>query len=121
MVMKKPVTPLQHGIIDYVFSAVLLAAPSLLKLNKNATKTYASLGASFLAGNVLTDTPVGLKPILSFKDHQKTDAAFLAGLAALTFTRMVRKEKKALLFHLGFFAIAVTHYIFTDYNLGSKD
>lgn len=116
--MKKRVTPRLHGIIDYVFSGVFLAAPTLLSLNKKAIKTYASLGASFLAGNVLTDTPVGSKLVLSFKDHQKTDAAFLTGLAALTATKMVRNEKKALLFHLGFLAVAVTHYILTDYDAG---
>lgn len=119
--MNKPVNPRLHGIIDYVFSGVLLAAPSLLKLNSSATKTYASIGASFLVGNALTDTPVGMKPVLSFKDHQKTDATFLAGLAALTATKMVRKEKRALLFHLSFFAIAVSHYILTDYNSGSDE
>lgn len=112
----KPVTPTMHGIIDYVFSGVLLYGPYAVGLNDAATKTYNAFGASFLVGNAFTDTPVGIKPVLSFKHHQKTDLAFLAGLSLLTAASFIRKNKKALPFHLGFLATAITHYILTEYN-----
>lgn len=119
--ISKPVTPTMHGIIDHVFSGILLAAPSVIDLNDNATKTYGTLGAGFLVVNALTDTPVGIQPVLSFKQHQKADAAFLAGLALLTFAGFIRKSKKALPFHLGFLATAAAHYLLTDYNAEVRD
>lgn len=72
----KPATPTLHGIIDYLFSGVLLYGPYVANLNDAATKTYNAIGASFLVGNAATDTPVGIKPVLSFKHHQKTDLFF---------------------------------------------
>ena len=56
---EKPVTPVVHGLIDYVFSSIQLAAPAYLGLNPTVTKTYQALGSGFLAVNALTDTPVG--------------------------------------------------------------
>lgn len=117
--MKKPVTPQTHGIIDYVFSTVQLALPSALGLPKRAAKTYGALGAGFLAINAITDTPVAVKPLLSFKTHQRLDAAFLIGQAAMAFLPPVRKNKKTLAFHLAFLATAVTHYVLTDYGAGA--
>ncbi len=113
----KPVTPKAHGIIDYVFSGVLLYGPYVASLGDAATKTYNALGASFLVGNAFTDTPVGIKPVLSFKHHQKTDLAFIAGLTLLTAASFIRKDKKALSFHLGFLAAAAAHYLLTDYDV----
>jgi hypothetical protein len=112
----KPVTPIVHGIIDYVFSAIQIAGPSIVKLNNTATKTYGALGLGFLAVNALTDTAVGIKPVISFKGHQKADASFLAALALLTLAKPIREDKKALYFHLGFLATAIGHYALTDYN-----
>lgn len=105
-----------HGIIDYVFSGIQLFAPALLGLNTNTTQTYQALGAGFLLTNALTNTPVGLKKVISFKAHQKTDATILLGLSLLTFTRMIRKDEKALSFHLSFLGTAIAHYALTGYD-----
>lgn len=112
----KPVAPALHGIIDYVFSGILLAAPSGIGLNEKVTKTYQALGTSFLGINALTDTPVGIKRVISFKGHQMADAAFLAGLSLLTLVPFIRKDKQALGFHLSFLGTALTHYVLTDYE-----
>lgn len=112
----KPITPTLHGLIDFVFSGALLAGPAILRLNDAATKTYNAAGASFLVGNAFTDTPVGLYPELTFKDHQKVDLGFLAGLSLLTFAKFIRNDRKVLPFHLGFLAAALVNYALTDYN-----
>jgi hypothetical protein len=114
--MKKPVNPHTHGIIDYIFSAIQLAGPTLLKLNDNTKKTYSMLGSGFLATNMLSDTPVGVERIIPFKVHQKIDAAFLGTLSLLTFSRKIKNDKVALAFHLGLLATAVAHYVLTDYD-----
>jgi hypothetical protein len=59
---------------------------------------------------------VALKPVLTFQDHQKLDAAFLVGLSLLTFSNFIRKDKAALGFHLGFLGLAVAHFLLTDYR-----
>jgi len=117
---KKPISPTTHAIIDYAFSALQIAGPSVLKLDKSATKTYAQLGTAFLAVNSVTDTPLTAQPQISFKTHQKSDLGFLAMTALLTVTPMIRRNKKTLFFHLGFLALAAANYLLTDYKAGSS-
>lgn len=118
--MYKPISPLAHGVIDYAFSGVQAFVPPLLNVNPVAGATFKLLACGFAAVNVLTDTPVGLKPLISFGAHKQLDRAFLVGQAALLATPFIRKDKKALLFHAGFLALAVLNYVFTDYRSGSK-
>lgn len=113
---KKPIKPKAHGVIDYGFSSIQLAVPTAIGMNDKACKTYQALGAGFLVVNALTDTPAGIKPVIPFKYHQKADAAFLAGLSLLTFSKPIRKSRRALFFHLGFLSVAIAHYVLTDYE-----
>lgn len=114
--MKKPVSPTAHGIVDYVFTGIQLATPSLLAMNPVAARTYRILGAGFGLVNAFTNTPAGVKNLLSFKSHQKADAGFLAGLSLLGLAAFVRKDKNAMAFHLGFLALAIANYALTDYK-----
>lgn len=118
--ISKPVKPRTHGAIDYLFSGIQLAAPVLLRLNPKAVNTFRVMGSGFLLLNALTDTPYGLKHLLSFKSHQRADSLFLAGLSLLPLLKFIRNNKKAFFFTLGFLGTAVTHYVLTDYNAGSK-
>jgi hypothetical protein len=114
--MKKPLTPKAHGVLDYVFSGVQLLGPSLLGINRKASNTYRAIGAGFTVLNALTNTPVGLQKRIPFKTHQKADIGFLVGMSALSLAAPIRKDKRALAFHLGFLAVAILHYALTDYN-----
>jgi hypothetical protein len=114
--MIKPINAKWHGIIDYAFAAIQLLLPKALKLNKKVVKAYELQGTGFLTVNALTDTPVGIKPVLSLKTHQKIDAAALSSLALLTASKMIRKDKKALTFHLIYFAVATTNFLLTNYD-----
>jgi hypothetical protein len=114
--MNKSIKPAVHGIMDYLFSGVQLLVPSLLRLNKKAVKTYAAMGTGFLGINALTNTPVGIKPVLSLKTHQQIDAVSLAGLVLLSVAKPVRKDKKVLTFHLMYLAAAINNYVLTDYD-----
>ena len=113
---KKPVKPIQHGIIDYGFSSIQLFIPTMMNLNSESRNVYSVLGVGFLAVNALTDTPVGLRKKLSFRKHQRADELFLATLALLPAYKPVRKDRKTLSFHLALLGLAVTHYLLTDYN-----
>ena len=113
---QKPVKPLTHGIIDYVFSGVLLAVPSILGMSRGAATTYRVLAAPFLTVDALTDTPAGIRGLLPFRKHKMLDLGFLAGLSLLTFSKFIRKDKRVLRFHLGFLALAAGNYLLTDYR-----
>ena len=114
--MNKPLSPTAHSIVDYVFSGIQIAGPSLLHINPKAARTYQALGAGFTLVNALTDTPAGIKHLIPFKGHQKADLGFLVGMSLLSLTSFIRKDKKALGFHLGFLALATANYLLTDYD-----
>ena len=114
--MKKPIDAKMHGMLDYGFAAMNLVAPALLNLPKQTKNIYAGLAGTVAGVNAVTDTPVGIKPMLSLKNHQKADLSFLGTLALLTFTKPIRENKPSLYFHLSVFAMAVTQYVLTDFN-----
>jgi hypothetical protein len=116
----KPVKRRTHGIIDYLFSGIQLVGPVLLRLNPKAVTTFRILGSGFLLLNALTNTPYGVKRLVSFKYHQRADSLFLAGLSLLPFLKFIGKNRLSLFFTVGFLGTAITHYMLTDYNAGSK-
>ena len=62
-----PVKPQLHGIIDYAFSAIMLAAPTALRFDKKTSQTYHAGGVAFLLMNAVTNTPVALKTLAPFQ------------------------------------------------------
>jgi len=114
--MKKPISPAAHGIMDYVLGTVQAAAPLVLGMNQTATITHQAASVAMTAVNMLTNTPVGLKPVLSMKDHQKADIGLLGGMALMTLIPAIHNDKKALGFHLGFLAMALTQFLLTDFD-----
>ncbi|MDB5021008.1 MAG: hypothetical protein JWQ28_2135 [Pedobacter sp.] len=114
--MKKPITPTIHGILDYALAGVQMLAPGMLGLNKKVVKSYLDLGSGILGVNALSNTPVGLKRVISMRDHQKSDAAFLTTLTLLTFTKFIEKDQKALGFHFVVLGLSFANYFLTDYS-----
>jgi hypothetical protein len=114
--MRKPVSPTLHGAIDYVLTGVMLAAPSLLGLNNKVRNTYLALGSGFGAVDAFTDTGAGIRRLMPFRMHQKLDLSFLAGLSVLSLINPIRKDRRALYFHVAVLATAITHYLLTDYK-----
>jgi hypothetical protein len=112
----KPFTAAIHCSIDYAFVAIQLFVPSLLGVNRTAVRRSRILGSSVLALNSLTKSPVALKSEIPFKTHGRIDCWTLGGLALLTLAKDIRKDKKALAFHLGFLAMATANVFLTDWN-----
>jgi len=114
--MKKPISPMIHGIIDYALAGAQMLLPGYLGFSKKNVKTYLDLGSGILAVNAVTNTPVGIRRVISMRDHEKADAAFLATFALLSFTSNLSKDKKAFSFHLAMLGLSVAHYLLTDYE-----
>ncbi len=114
--MIKPIDARLHGMLDYGFAAINLVGPALLKLPRQTKNIYAGLAGTVAGVNAVTDTPVGLKPLISLKNHQKADLSLLGTLALLTLSKPIREHRPSLYFHLGVLAAAVTQYVLTDFN-----
>ncbi|WP_294820948.1 hypothetical protein [uncultured Flavobacterium sp.] len=115
----KPITPKQHGIIDYGFAAGLLLLPRLLGANAKAVKLYDALACNVIAINGSTDHRVGFAPLISVKAHQKIDYANLALLYGLFASKTVNRDNKALGFHSALTGLATLHVLLTDYDAKS--
>lgn len=102
--------------MDYALATVLLVGPPALGLNKKATNVYRGLAANLITYNALTDYPAGLKPVISLDTHRKIDYANLATFAFAFFYKAIQKDKKALSFHAGVTALAVSNVLLTDWN-----
>jgi len=107
---------LHHGIIDYGFAAVQMAGPTLLGLNDKTRKLHLLLGLKVLGVNALTDSPAGIKPVVSMKTHRKADLALLGSMTALTAMKPIYKNKRSLIFHLTLVGLGAANFLLTNYN-----
>ncbi len=116
----KPISPKLHGLIDYALVGSLLTLPTLLGFNKTVKKIYAAEALGLLTYVALTDQPVALKPLIPFPIHGKIDPFNVAQFALQTGLKAFRKQPKALIFNLGFTAIAGLTVLLTDWNGPTK-
>ena len=116
----KPVTPKLHGLIDYALVASLLTVPSLFHFNKKVKKLYSAEALMLLTYVALTDHPTAIKPLIPFTLHGKIDPFNIGQFALQSFMKPFRKDKKALLFNIGFTLIAGTVVALTDWNGTTK-
>ncbi|MEO6829550.1 MAG: hypothetical protein ABI164_07035 [Acidobacteriaceae bacterium] len=73
--LPKVIGPREHGMIDYA-NAVFFFGVAFLCRKRNRPAALAALGtgAFVLAQSLLTDYPLGAKPVISFETHGKMDA-----------------------------------------------
>ena len=93
--MKLRVIPTKvHGAVDMATGPVLIAAPTLLRMNgnKGATIPPRAFGAAAIVNALLTDYEFGLKRLLPMRTHLALDAVGGITLAATPF--LTRASKK---------------------------
>ena len=118
---RKPISPVLHGVIDYVFSAALLTIPRIIGLNKKAVRLYAVNGISTALYSAVTDYPLGIQPVIPYKTHRIIDCANIASLALATLYKPVQKDKLALAFNTTMAAAAILTVLLTDWNKKPED
>ncbi len=75
-----------HGIVDYCHSAFFLTLGfASLRSNRRAAAAALFTGSFVLVQSLLTDYPLGVKPVLSFEEHGRLDALFASASWALPF------------------------------------
>ena len=116
----KPISPKVHGLMDYALVGSLLMFPALLGLNKKVKTLYTAEALTLLGYVALSDHPAAIKPVISFTTHGKIDPFNITQFALQSFWKPFRKEKKALLFNLGFTILAGTVVLLTNWHGRTK-
>src|SRR3954471_11423309 len=71
----KILSPKAHGVIDYLFDALFVLAPSIFGFTDlTASNLCYVLAAGHFAMNVLTDYPLGAVQAISFRAHGNIEA-----------------------------------------------
>ncbi len=112
----KPISATTHGIIDYVYAAMLLTVPNILGLNKKAKFLYAIDALNVLSYSTSTNYALGVRKYIPFKVHKHLDIDNTKALLLATLYKPIRKEKKTLCFHLSMIAAASVVIALTNWN-----
>jgi len=82
--MPRVISAKTHGVIDYIHAATnIIAGFAFRKRNKKASNAAFALGASVLANALMTDYPLGVFRLYSFKVHGILDYGVAATSTAL--------------------------------------
>ncbi|KNC19042.1 hypothetical protein AC792_08695 [Arthrobacter sp. RIT-PI-e] len=114
--MNKPISPAMHGAIDYGFLATMLTAPSLLRLGRRARIVFALFGITQGALNALTDQPLSIKRLVSFRLHGAIEKSSGPVYLLVPVLAGIPRAPRERAFWLIMGAILVTVYNLTDWN-----
>ena len=103
----RPVTTLQHGVVDYAWSAAMPMLARLIGADAEATRIFDAVAATGAVQSVMTDYEVGLVKVMPMQAHLAMDGMIGVGLigAAALMGRQPPEVRLALL-GAGIFAIA---------------
>jgi hypothetical protein len=114
--VKKPITPAMHGAIDYGMSAVMLAAPWVLKLSRTACLTFGGFAAAQAGVNALSNQPLAAKQLIPWHVHRTIDAAAVPAQIVVPLVTGVAREPKARALWIGALVALVTVFALTDWD-----
>ena len=105
--VRQPVTPTAHGVIDYLSSATFAAAPSLLGFrSRAATRLARSLGAGYTGMSLGTAYPLGAVRKIPFRAHVAADAVLGLAFAAAPWLFGFADDTRARNFFVGMAAFS---------------
>ena len=82
--LHKDIDARTHGIIDYCYAGFFLTVGLIcLKSNKRAAAAAFSTSGFVLVQSLLTDYPLGVKPLIPFHLHGRIDGAFASSSWAI--------------------------------------
>ena len=83
--MRKPISTLFHGVLDYVTATSYIVLPSVLGFNEPLRKAVQMVGVSKLAVAMCTDHELGIIRKIPMPTHLALDCVVGATLVALPF------------------------------------
>lgn len=119
--MRKPIDASTHVAADYVYTAAILAAPTILGLKGPARAICYGMGTMFAITNALTDNRLAPKRGISLKTHGKLEAPMVPALLVLPAVTGALKQPAARWFFGSYFVAALANYFLTDYSAKEQD
>lgn len=96
----KVISAKTHSILDYIHAGTNFAVAALFRRrNRRASNAAFALGASVLANALMTDYPLGVFRLYSFKTHGILDYGVAAASAALPSLLGIEDTSEAGYFH----------------------
>jgi hypothetical protein len=114
--MKKPISPLAHGAIDYTTTAAVAAAPYAFEFPVPARRLFGALAGTYTAVSALTDYPLSLKRAIPFKMHGASELAIAAALPAMPWLLGFEKHRAARNLCFGLTALTLVVAALTDWS-----
>ena len=97
--LHKTINSRTHGVIDYIYAGMFLTLGFIfVKTNKRASAASFTTGTLVLVQSLLTDYPLGVKPIIPFHTHGQIDGVFASTAWALPFLFGFSKTPQAKIF-----------------------
>jgi hypothetical protein len=119
VIVKKPISPTMHGVIDYATVATTAAVPRLLGFPKQAAQVCYALASGYGGLSSVTNYPLSVKRAVPFKVHGAAEAAVGLALPFLPWMLGFAKHRPARNFFLGLTALTALTAALTDW--GAED
>jgi len=123
--VRKPISPRIHGVLDYMTSTAVAAAPLVFDFPKPARRLFESLAAGYTGLSAVTNYPLSVKRLVPFKAHGATEAAIALALPAMPRFLGFKRNRAARNLCYGLTALTFVVAALTDWNgakgLGTRD
>jgi hypothetical protein len=116
ILVRKPISPRIHGILDYTTSFAVAAAPFLFGMPRRARVLFESLAGGYTSLSSVTDYPVSLKRLVPFNAHGATELAIAAALPMMPKALGFSRDRAARNLCFGLTALTVLVASLTDWN-----
>jgi hypothetical protein len=114
----KPISPAQHGLLDYGLAASNLLLPRLLGTTGRARAVFAAFGVAQGVVDALTVQPYALRKVLPLEVHRRIDLAAAPVFLAVPLLTGIAKEPRARVYWLAASAALLAVYALTDWSAG---
>lgn len=118
--LPKVISPKAHAILDYAIAASFFVAAALLwRRHRRAAMASVVCGLAEVATAALTDYPGGMKPLISFENHERLDGGIASLVGAIPIAMNFAEDPEARIFRgYGIGIAAIT--ALTDYEGESR-
>ena len=114
--MRKPISPLLHGVLDYATTVATAAAPKMLGFPEPAAQLCYGLAGSYGSLSAVTDYPLAVKRVVPFKAHGATEAVIGLALPATPWLLGFAQHRAARNWMLGLTALTFVVAALTDWR-----
>jgi hypothetical protein len=118
---RKPISPTMHGVLDYVTSAAVAAAPYAMDFPKPAKRLCHSLAMGYTGLSAFTNYPMSAKRAVPFKVHGATELAIAAALPAMPWVLGFADHRAARNLCFGLAAMTLVVSALTDWDSDEAD